>query len=77
MIEKTAGYFLTTLKEAGDLLSTHEFRTLTPDVTRFLLKQREKYLQDNNQDGMLNKCVPIEYKRSKYFIQYMSAGEEF
>lgn len=67
VIEKTAVYFLTTLKEAGDLLSTHEFRNLTPDVTRFLLKQREKYLQDNNQDGML-KFVSIEYILSKYFI---------
>ena len=39
------------LKLSGDVAQSCSFETLTPDMTRFLLKQKEKQIQDENSDG--------------------------
>ncbi|KAL4236883.1 hypothetical protein ACF0H5_005269 [Mactra antiquata] len=39
------------LKQCGELPSTATFLSLSTDVSRFILKQREKYLHDNHYDA--------------------------
>ncbi|WAR23541.1 hypothetical protein MAR_037251, partial [Mya arenaria] len=38
------------LSKAGSISEGSKFRNMTPDKTRFLVKQRERFLADNNVD---------------------------
>ena len=44
------------LKISGDVSQSCCFESLTPDMTRFLLKQKEKQIEDGNSDGEICLC---------------------
>lgn len=39
------------LKQAGEIENSFTFKNITPDVSRYLLKQKEKSLADCQQEG--------------------------
>ena len=51
LLERAAEVHLQTLSQSGEIPSNSTFQSFTPDVSRFLLKQKEKYLIDKGVDG--------------------------
>lgn len=51
--------FLNQLRSRGHLPQGQEFCSLTPDITRFIVRQHEKGQRDSNSDGNYGTVVPI------------------
>ena len=51
LLSDKANYMIQALKLTEDVSQSCSFESLTPDMTRFLLKQKEKQIQDGNSDG--------------------------
>ena len=51
LLERAAEVHLQTLSQSGEIPSNSTFQSFTLDVSRFLLKQKEKYLIDKGVDG--------------------------
>ncbi|XP_021341330.1 uncharacterized protein C9orf84-like isoform X2 [Mizuhopecten yessoensis] len=54
IIEDQASYFMAALRGSKGMYLPNNFSDLTPDNARFLVKQNEKCLEDNKEDG--TKC---------------------
>ena len=51
LLSDKASYMIQALKLSGDVSQSCCFESLKPDMTRFLLKQKEKQIQDGNSEG--------------------------
>ena len=51
LLEDSALNYLTLLQTSSEVTRSCSFKTLSPDVTRFLIKQREKFLKDHDVEG--------------------------
>ncbi|XP_069127255.1 protein shortage in chiasmata 1 ortholog-like isoform X2 [Argopecten irradians] len=51
IIKDQASYYMAALKGCRDIHLPNRFSDITPDNTRFLVKQKEKSLQDNKENG--------------------------
>lgn len=51
VLESTAAVYMENLIQSGNLSTGSTFQSITPDVSRFLLKQKEKCLVDCGMNG--------------------------
>jgi hypothetical protein len=51
-INEKVSYLQSSLRETGDVFPNQEMSSLNTDITRFLLKQKEKQMTDSTDNGI-------------------------
>lgn len=73
ILESSAAKYIEALAKAGEISCSSTFQAITPDVSRFLLKQRKKYLAERGINGKQNLLFSSKTFFDSCFINYVYA----